>query len=124
VGERLNRDPVTEADLLVRDVEFTLTENQPSVRSGVMSGLRDAARRKLVELDDEIRKVNIARVALQHVIRCRHQELAECPNFLHTVSAASRDDRSKTLTRTDRRVSPAGTTRGPNAVEHSCVTRP
>lgn len=73
--------------LLLRDVGFTLTEIAELCVPASREDWRDAARRKLVELDDQIHKATVARVALQHVSGCRHEDLTECPNFLHTVSA-------------------------------------
>jgi len=73
--------------LLLRDVGFTLSEISELCVPASRAAWRDAARRKLVELDEQIHKSKVARVALEHVIRCRHEDLTECPNFLHTVSA-------------------------------------
>lgn len=73
--------------LLLRDVGFTLTEISELCVPASREGWREAARGKLVELDEQIHKAKVARVALEHVLRCRHEDLTECPNFLHTVSA-------------------------------------
>ncbi len=74
--------------LLLRDVGFGLAEIKDLF---AMPGSRDewrtAARRKLDELDEQIHKTQVARVALEHALRCRHDELIECPNFLHTIAS-------------------------------------
>jgi DNA-binding transcriptional MerR regulator len=72
--------------LLLRDVGFALSEIRdlfamPNSRRE----WRAAAHRKLDELDEQIRKTQVARTVLEHVLRCRHEDLAQCPNFLRTI---------------------------------------
>jgi DNA-binding transcriptional MerR regulator len=73
--------------VLLRDVGFSLAEigylfSAPDTRAE----WRAAARRKADELDDQIRKTQVARIALDHVMRCRHEDLTTCPNFLSTIA--------------------------------------
>jgi DNA-binding transcriptional MerR regulator len=73
--------------LLLRDVGFSLVEIRALFASSEpRREWRDEARRKLAELDERIRKTQIARTALEHVVRCRHEDLLECPNFLNTIA--------------------------------------
>ncbi len=46
------------------------------------------ARRKLAELDDQIAKARTAREAIDHALRCPHDDILECPNFGSIVAAA------------------------------------
>ncbi|MGQ0826340.1 MAG: MerR family transcriptional regulator [Actinomycetota bacterium] len=74
--------------LLLRDVGFSLTEIKhlfaaPDTRAE----WRASARNKLDELDRQIYQKRVARVALEHVLRCRHDDLTQCPNFLGTIVA-------------------------------------
>jgi DNA-binding transcriptional MerR regulator len=74
--------------ILLRDVGFSLAEiGELFAAPDGKAEWRAAARRKLDELDEQIRKTNVARVALEHAVRCRHDELIECPNFLQTIAA-------------------------------------
>jgi DNA-binding transcriptional MerR regulator len=74
--------------LLLRDVGFSLAEikdlfTTPNSRAE----WRRAAHGKLAELDAQIHKAQVARGALEHALRCRHDDLGQCPNFLHTIAA-------------------------------------
>ena len=74
--------------ILLRDVGFSLAEIRDLFAApNGRDEWRDAARRKLADLDEQIHKTQVARIALEHGLRCRHEELIECPNFLHTISA-------------------------------------
>ena len=48
---------------------------------------RNLVRRKVADLDDQIAKAGIARIALEHALRCRHEDLLECPNFWDVVAS-------------------------------------
>jgi DNA-binding transcriptional MerR regulator len=74
--------------LLLRDVGFSLAEiadlfTTPHDRDE----WRASAKAKIAELDERIHTMEVARVALQHLLRCRHDDLFECPNFLGTIGA-------------------------------------
>jgi DNA-binding transcriptional MerR regulator len=68
---------------LLRDVGFSLSEMRALLASRARSpdAWRDAVRDKLTELDERIAQAQVARTALQHALRCRHEELRDCPNF-------------------------------------------
>jgi hypothetical protein len=38
---------------------------------------------KLDELDEQIAQARGAREALEHVLRCPHEDIVECPSFDH-----------------------------------------
>ena len=74
--------------LLLRDVGFSLAEiaelfTAPQDRDE----WRASAKAKVAELEERIHTMEVARVALQHLLRCRHEDLFECPNFLGTIGA-------------------------------------
>ena len=75
--------------LFLRDVGFSLAQMKAlmATRSESPDGWRELVRRKLDELEDQARKVEVARVALEHSLRCRHSELDDCPNFWKVVGA-------------------------------------
>jgi DNA-binding transcriptional MerR regulator len=75
--------------LLLRDVGFTLAETKTLMASRAESpaAWRELVRRKVAELDEQIAKAGVARVALDHALRCRQQDLLECPNFWDVVGA-------------------------------------
>jgi DNA-binding transcriptional MerR regulator len=74
--------------LLLRDVGFPLAEIRTLLAAPEPSDdWRDAARRKIAQLAEQIRKTVVARTALEHVAACPHDELITCPNFLHTIAA-------------------------------------
>jgi MerR family redox-sensitive transcriptional activator SoxR len=73
--------------ILLRDVGFGLAEiSDLFAMPDSRQEWRAAAHRKLDELDEQIRKTQVARVALEHLLRCRHADVAQCPNFLHTIA--------------------------------------
>jgi hypothetical protein len=45
------------------------------------------ARRKLAELDDQIAKAQAAHEAIDHALRCPHEDILECPNFASVIAA-------------------------------------
>jgi len=75
--------------LVLRDVGFSLDEIRQFVGSSVRIGRawRELARRKVAELDDIIADATAARSALEHAIRCRHDDIVECPNFSGVIGA-------------------------------------
>jgi MerR family transcriptional regulator, copper efflux regulator len=81
--------------LFLRDVGFTLAETNALLtsRSAAPSAWRRLAHQKLAELDQQIEQASTARVALQHAVRCKHDDLFECPNFA-SVLAARREGKS------------------------------
>ena len=75
--------------LLLRDIGFSLSEIKALIasRSRSPDAWRELAHRKLAELDERISRAQVARVALQHALRCRHEDLFNCPNFAGVVAA-------------------------------------
>jgi MerR family redox-sensitive transcriptional activator SoxR len=75
--------------LSLRDVGFSLGETRTLMASRAESpaAWRELVRRKVAELDEQIEKAGAARVALDHALRCRQQDLLECPNFWDVVGA-------------------------------------
>jgi MerR family redox-sensitive transcriptional activator SoxR len=75
--------------LFLRDVGFSLGEMKSLMVSRSRSPVawRDLVRRKVADLDDQIAKAGIARIALEHALRCRHDDVFECPNFAAVVAA-------------------------------------
>jgi DNA-binding transcriptional MerR regulator len=72
--------------LLLRDVGFSLTEIAELFTSSPdRDEWRATARAKIDELGRRIHTMEVARVALEHLLQCRHEELFECPNFLRTI---------------------------------------
>ncbi len=75
--------------LFLRDVGFSLGEIKTLMasRADSPSAWRDLVRRKAAELDDQIAKAAVARVALDHALRCRQDDLLQCQNFWDVVAA-------------------------------------
>jgi DNA-binding transcriptional MerR regulator len=72
--------------LLLRDVGFSLAEIAELFTSSPgRDEWRATARAKVDELGRRIHTMQAARVALEHLLRCRHDELFECSNFLRTI---------------------------------------
>jgi DNA-binding transcriptional MerR regulator len=91
-GERRYRSSAVEVVgviLCLRDVGFSLAETRTLMASRAESPAewRELVRRKVGELDEQIAKAGVARVALDHALRCRQQDLLECPNFWDVVAA-------------------------------------
>jgi DNA-binding transcriptional MerR regulator len=75
--------------LLLRDVGFSLAEQKALMASRAVA-LQDwqrLVRRKLAEVDDQIAKAQTAREALDHALRCPHQDVLECSNFGSVIAA-------------------------------------
>jgi DNA-binding transcriptional MerR regulator len=77
------------AILLLRDVGFTLAEQKELVgsRAAAPDEWRRLARRKLAQLDEQIGKAQVAHEAIEHSLRCPHEDVRQCPNFVHLVTA-------------------------------------
>jgi MerR family redox-sensitive transcriptional activator SoxR len=75
--------------LLLRDVGFSLAETKALMasRSRSPDAWRELARYKLAELDERIARAQVARVALQHALSCRHKDILDCPNFAQALAA-------------------------------------
>jgi DNA-binding transcriptional MerR regulator len=75
--------------LLLRDVGFSLAEQKALMtsRTVALDDWRRLARRKLTELDEQIIKAQTAREAIDHALRCRHDDILECPNFTSLIAA-------------------------------------
>jgi len=75
--------------LLLRDAGFSLAEQKALMASrGVAHDeWRRLARRKLAELDEQIAKAQTAREAINHALRCPHQDILQCPNFASVIDA-------------------------------------
>jgi DNA-binding transcriptional MerR regulator len=75
--------------LLLRDVGFSLAEQKALMASrGIAPDeWRRLALRKVAELDGQIAKAQAAREAIQHSLRCPHEDVMECPNFGRILSA-------------------------------------
>jgi len=76
------------AILLYSDAGFTLAEQKSLMapRDGA-AGWRQLAQRKLAELDKQITRAQAAREAIEHGLRCPHQDITQCPNFNAGVTA-------------------------------------
>jgi len=81
--------------LLLRDVGFSLAEEKAlmAARAVALDHWQRLARRKLAELDEQIAKAQTAREAIDHALRCPHEDILECPNFASVIAArlAQRD---------------------------------
>jgi MerR, DNA binding len=82
--------------LLLGDVGFTLAERKVFMASrGVaLDDWQPLARRKLAELDDQIAKAQTAREAVDHALRCPHEDILECPTSPVSPPPASPVNRS------------------------------
>jgi DNA-binding transcriptional MerR regulator len=75
--------------LLLRDVGFSLAEQKAFMapRGVALDEWRRLARRKLAELDERIAKAQAGREAIEHGLRCPHEDIRECPTFRGLVAA-------------------------------------
>ena len=75
--------------LLLGEVGFTLAEQKAFMasRAVALDDWQRLARRKLAELDDQIAKAQTAREAIDHALRCPHQDILKCPNFASVIAA-------------------------------------
>jgi DNA-binding transcriptional MerR regulator len=74
--------------LFLRDVGFSLGEISKLIasRADAPDAWRALARRKLDELEVRINKEQVAHIALEHALHCRHDDLLACPNFRAVVA--------------------------------------
>jgi len=75
--------------MLLRDVGFSLAEQEAFLtsRAVAVDAWRRLARHKLAQLDEQIAKAKTAREAIKHGLRCRHEDVLQCPNFASIVAA-------------------------------------
>ena len=75
--------------LLLRDVGFSLAEQKALLAAQAVAPdeWRRLARRKLTQLDDQIAKTQTAREAIEHALRCPHEDILQCPNFSSLIIA-------------------------------------
>lgn len=75
--------------LLYSDAGFTLAEQKALMQSAASSpdNWRRLARQKLAELDEQIARAQAAREAISHGLRCRHEDVTQCPTFAAGVAA-------------------------------------
>ena len=75
--------------LLLSDVGFSLAEQKALMASrGVAPDeWRRLARRKLTALDEQIAKAQAAREAIDHGLRCPHEDILHCANFQSLIAA-------------------------------------
>ena len=75
--------------LLLRDAGFTLAEQKAFMASHAAApgDWQHLARHKLAELDEQIAKAQTAREAIDHALRCPHEDILECPNFTGLIAA-------------------------------------
>ena len=75
--------------LLQSDAGFTLSEQKAlaASRLGARVQWRQLQRRKLAELDEQIADAQAAREAIEHALRCPHEDILDCPNFRSLLSA-------------------------------------
>jgi len=74
--------------LFFRDVGFSLAETKRLIasRSRSPDAWRGLARDKLAQLDEGIARAQVARIALQHALRCGQRDILECPNFARVIA--------------------------------------
>jgi len=76
------------AILLYSDAGFTLAEQKALMAAQAGTpGWRQLAQRKLAELDEQIATAQAAREAIEHGLRCPHEDITQCPNFTAGVTA-------------------------------------
>jgi DNA-binding transcriptional MerR regulator len=75
--------------LLLRDVGFSLAEQKAlmAARAVALNEWRRLARRKVAQLDEQIAKAQTAREAMEHALRCPHEDILQCPNFGSLIAA-------------------------------------
>lgn len=71
--------------LLLSDVGFSLAEQKALLasQSVAVDEWRQLARRKLTELDQQIQTAR----AINHALRCHHDDIRQCANFRKLVAA-------------------------------------
>jgi DNA-binding transcriptional MerR regulator len=75
--------------LLLREAGFSLAEQKALIaaRAAAPTEWRRLARRKLAQLDERIASAQTAREAIEHALRCPHEDILQCPNFASLITA-------------------------------------
>jgi DNA-binding transcriptional MerR regulator len=75
--------------LFLRDLGFSLAEMKTLIvsRSRSADEWRELARNKLAELEKSVERAQAARLAIQHALRCKHENLLDCPIFAGVLAA-------------------------------------
>lgn len=75
--------------VFLRDVGFSLTETTVLIESRRKSpgAWRELTRHKLAELEQRIEQAHIVKAALEHALRCEHEDILDCPNFTGVLAA-------------------------------------
>lgn len=75
--------------LLLRDAGFSLAEQKALLasRAAAPAEWRRLLGDKLLQLDEQIANAQAAREAVGHALRCRFDDILECPNFRGLVAA-------------------------------------
>ncbi len=79
--------------LLLRDVGFSLAEQKAFMasRASAPGDWQRLARRKLAELGEQIADAQTARQAIDHALRCPHEDILQCPTFASLIAARLAD---------------------------------
>jgi DNA-binding transcriptional MerR regulator len=74
---------------LLREVGFSLAEQKAlmATRAVAAEEWRRLARRKVAQLDEQIVRARAAREAIEHGLRCPHEDILQCPNFRRLITA-------------------------------------
>ncbi|HEY3609313.1 MAG TPA: MerR family DNA-binding transcriptional regulator [Pseudonocardiaceae bacterium] len=77
------------AILLYSDAGFTLAQQKALLANSASTpgDRRQLMRRKLVELDEQIARAQAVREAIDHGLRCPHEDVTHCPNFNAGITA-------------------------------------
>ncbi len=75
--------------LVLRDAGFSLAEQKAllATRAVAPTEWRRLVQRKLAEVDEQIARTRAVRAALDHALRCPHEDILACPNFTSLVTA-------------------------------------
>ena len=75
--------------LLLSEPGFSLSEQTAlaASRRAARDEWRHLYRRKLAELDEQIARAQTAREAIEHGLRCPHEDITQCPNFRRVLTA-------------------------------------
>ena len=75
--------------LLLRDAGFSLAEQKAllATRAVAPTEWRRLLLRKLAKVDEQIARARAIRVAIDHALRCPHEDIIACPNFTSLVAA-------------------------------------
>ena len=91
-GQRRYRDSAVAqvgVILLLSEAGFSLSEQTAlaASRRAARDEWRHMYRRKLAELDEQIARTEAAREAIEHGLRCPHEDIMQCPNFSRVLTA-------------------------------------